>query len=77
MANPDATRQALGQFDSLPDSSVVRLPVVMALFGVSRTTVWRSSKSGHLPKPTRFTPGAAVWNVGELRRVLNKGARAA
>lgn len=62
---------ALHEFDRLPDSAEVRLPVVAALFGVSTATVWRSSKDGRLPEPTRMG-NVTTWNVGRLRRAKAK-----
>ena len=60
---------ALSGFDSLPDSASVRLPVAQALFGVSAPTVWRWSRQGLLPAPTK-RGGVALWTVGELRRSM-------
>lgn len=64
---------ALSQFDHLPDSANVRLPIVAALNGVSTVTVWRWAKSGLLPAPIRFG-GVTVWNVGALRRAMAQAA---
>lgn len=60
---------ALENFDRLPESASVRLPVVAALFGVSPVTVWRWSSDGRLPKPQR-RGGTTSWNVGELRKMM-------
>lgn len=65
----DSDRLAFATFDSLPSSAGVRLPVVVALFGISSATVWRWCKSGHLPRPTRIGR-VTLWNVGELRMRL-------
>lgn len=59
---------ALAQFDDLPDSASVRLPVVAALNGISAPTVWRWVKAGRLPAPKKLGPNTTAWNVGELRR---------
>lgn len=58
---------ALRDFDVLPDSANVRLPVVAGLFSIGRATVWRWTKAGLLPKPQRVG-GVTYWNVGDLRR---------
>lgn len=63
---PDALRN----FDSLPDSANVRLPVVAALFACAGVTVWRRVKAGTLPAPRKLGERVTAWNVGELRRVL-------
>lgn len=61
---------ALAQFDQLPDSAHVRLPVVAALRGISPPTVWRWVRTGRLPAPVKLGPNTTGWNVGELRRLM-------
>jgi predicted DNA-binding transcriptional regulator AlpA len=62
--------EALEAFDYLPISANVRLPVVMALYGISSASVWRNCKNGNIPKPRKLTICTTVWNVGELRAAL-------
>jgi len=61
---------ALKNFDSLPDSASVRLPVVRALKACSAATVWRLVKRGDLPAPRKLSQRITAWNVGELRKAL-------
>lgn len=62
---------ALTNFDRLPDSAFVRLPVVRGLLGgISSATVWRLSKSGKLPPPVKLSACATAWPVGPLRQAL-------
>ena len=68
-----AIPSALANFDRLPDSAFVRLPVVCALRGISAPTAWRWVRSGHLPAPVKLGPNTSAWNVGELRRQLVVG----
>lgn len=65
-AIPDALRN----FDALPDSAFVRLPVVAGLFACSPVTVWRRVKRCALPPPRRLSEGVTAWNVGHLRAAL-------
>ncbi|UJB63266.1 AlpA family phage regulatory protein [Acidovorax sp. YS12] len=67
-----AVPKPLSDFDHLPNSAHVRLPVVMALLGCSRATVWRRVKEGCWPAPLKFGGRMALWNVGDLRKLLNK-----
>ena len=64
----------LENFDSLPDSAHVRLPVVRGLYGASASTIWRNVKAGAIPEPRKLTPAISAWNVGELRAALSRGA---
>jgi predicted DNA-binding transcriptional regulator AlpA len=61
--------ESLKNFDLLPDSAKVRLPVVQALYGCSRATVWRRVKDKLIPSPSK-TKNITSWNVGDLRRDL-------
>lgn len=65
------------KFDEFPDSANVRLPIVMALWGISSATVWRNVKNGKIPKPRKLTSRTTVFNVGELRAALavNQGEK--
>jgi predicted DNA-binding transcriptional regulator AlpA len=65
-SNPQFT---LENFNRLPDSARVRLPVVAALYGCSPATVWRRVKQNIIPAP-RKTKNITSWSVGELRRDL-------
>lgn len=58
-------------FDALPDSGMVRLPVVCELFAVSPATVWRWAAAGQIPAPKRYGSRVTAWSVGELRQKLN------
>jgi predicted DNA-binding transcriptional regulator AlpA len=61
---------ALRDFDSLPDSAIVRVGVVARVRGCSITTVWRHASSGLLPKPEKVSKGITGWRVGDLRRCM-------
>ena len=61
---------ALKNFDSLPDSASVRLPVVKALKACSSATIWRMVARGDLPSPRKLSQRITAWNVGELRKAL-------
>ena len=61
---------ALVNFDAMPDSAYIRLPVLKALYGVSSATIWRGVKSLTIPKPVKLTERCTAWNVGLVRNAL-------
>jgi predicted DNA-binding transcriptional regulator AlpA len=75
MAMPEAKQHAkereipdaLRNFDSLPDSAYVRMPVMTGRYGVVPMTIYRWSKTGRLPKPIKLGPKTTAWNVGQVR----------
>lgn len=65
---------ALANFDFLPNSANVRLPVVAGLFSCSRATVWRMARDGRIPAPKKLSIRVTAWNVGDLRSSLARVA---
>lgn len=65
-----AIPEALENFDKLPDSAYIRLPVLKALYGVSSATIWRGVKTGAIPKPSKLSERCTAWNVGLIRTAL-------
>ena len=61
---------ALVNFDSMPDSAYIRLPVLKALYAVSSATIWRGVKLGTIPKPSKLSERCTAWNVGLVRAAL-------
>ena len=61
----------LANFNSLPDCSYVRQPVVLALFACSPPTLWRWVKHSRIPSPKKLGSRISAWNVGQLRECLD------
>jgi prophage regulatory protein len=43
----------------------IRLPEVLKLTRMGRTTVWRLVKVGRFPKPTRIGPASIAWRESD------------
>ena len=65
-----AIPDSLAQFDKLPDSAYIRLPVMKGLYGVSSASIWRGVKKLTIPKPSKLTERTTAWNVGLIRADL-------
>jgi hypothetical protein len=67
----DATNSILIHFDALPDSAIVKAPVVQALFGgISDEGLRRGVKAGRIPAPIKLGQRLNGWTVGGLRKAL-------
>lgn len=60
---------AVAHFDSMPDTGYVRAPVVLALFGISKATLWRWIKLSRIPAP-KTVGRSSLFQVGQLRACL-------
>lgn len=55
-------------FDTLPDSALIRMRQLSEVLPLHKTTVWRRVKSGTFPAPVRFAEGrCTAWRVGDVR----------
>ena len=71
MSNPiKEIHPVLRDFDQLPDSAYIRLPVMIGLFGVSAASIWRGVKNKTIPAPTNLTVRTTAWNVRLVREAL-------
>jgi len=61
---------ALANFDQLPDSAYIRLPVMQGLYGVSAASIWRAVKKSTIPKPVKITDRTTAWLVKSVRASL-------
>lgn len=50
--------------DSLP--AILRMPSVLKLTGLSRTTIWRMAKTGTFPAPVRLSKRAVGWRSTDV-----------
>jgi prophage regulatory protein len=68
--NQKLQQEVLRNFNFLPDNSLVRLPTLMVLYGLSKSTILREIKRGNLPKPIRLSLRTTAWKVKEIRKNL-------
>ena len=69
-AIPQAIPEALANFDEMPDSAYIRLPVMRGLYGVSSASIWRGVKRLTIPAPVKLTERTTAWSVRLIRADL-------
>ena len=67
-------KDVLQNFSYLPNESLVRLPILMALYGLSKASIYRFIKDGIIPAPIKLSSRTSVWNVGDIRKNLRSKA---
>ena len=56
----------------LPESGLVRLPTILAVFPISRTGLYNRIKAGDFPAPIKLGPRTSAWRAEEVREALSK-----
>lgn len=56
--------------DSLPISGFMRLPEVLRLFPVSKSTWWAGIKEGRYPKPVKLGAKITAWRVEDIKTLI-------
>lgn len=55
----------------LPLEGYARLPQILAVMPVSKSTWWAGVASGRFPKPVKLGPRTTAWRVSEIRALLS------
>ena len=56
----------------LPNEGFVRLPVVLKVLSIGKTTWWCGIRDGKFPKPAMMGKRTARWNVKDIRAIIEK-----
>jgi prophage regulatory protein len=57
---------------TLPDVGFVRLPQVLSIYPVSRTTWFDGIRDGKYPKPVKLAERISAWRVEDIRRLIEE-----
>ena len=60
--------------NGLPSDGYVRLPQVLAVFPVSKSSWWAGCKSGRYPIPVKLGPRTTAWRVSDIRALIEHPA---
>jgi predicted DNA-binding transcriptional regulator AlpA len=56
--------------NSLPETGYVRLPTILRVFPVSRSTWWQWVKDGKAPAGTKLGPRITAWRVEDIQALI-------
>jgi prophage regulatory protein len=54
----------------LPETGFVRLPEVLRVFPVSKSTWWAGVKEERFPQPVKLGPKITAWRVEDIRALI-------
>lgn len=57
-------------FNSIPTTGYIRLPMVLTIFPVSKSTWWAGVKSGRYPPGVKLSPRVTAWRVEAIAALI-------
>ena len=55
----------------LPDVGFVRLPQILAVLPIGKTTWWEGVRTGKFPAPSKLGSRISAWRVEDIRALLD------
>jgi predicted DNA-binding transcriptional regulator AlpA len=56
----------------LPETGFVRVPTILKIFPIGRSTWWDGVKDGRFPKPVKLGERTTAWKVEDIRALIEK-----
>lgn len=60
--------------EPISNAGLLRLPQVLKLFPVSRSTFWAGVKSGKYPKPRKLSARCVAWFERDIRALIESAS---
>ena len=54
----------------LPSEGFMRLPTILAVLPIGKSTFWAGVASGRFPQPVKLGPRTTAWKVSDIRQLL-------
>lgn len=55
---------------TIPEIGYLRLPQVLRLIPIGKSTLWAWVAAGKFPKPVKLGPRTSVWRVGDVKAFI-------
>jgi predicted DNA-binding transcriptional regulator AlpA len=55
---------------TIPEAGFIRLPQVLQIIPVGKSTWWAGVKSGRFPAAVKIGPRTTAWRVADIRELL-------
>ena len=53
-------------FSNIPSTGLLRLPQILAIFPISKSSWWEGCRTGRYPKPIKLGPRTTVWRAEDI-----------
>ena len=58
--------------NSLPETGFLRLPAILKIYPIGRSTWWQGVKDGRFPKPIKLGKRTTAWRVEDIKALIEK-----
>ena len=65
------TKGDFGMHD-IPETGFLRLPQVLSVIPLGKTSWWEGVKSGRFPKPIKLSARCTAWRAEDIRQLIEK-----
>lgn len=59
----------------LNETTLLRLPQVLAIIPVSKSAWWQGCKDGRFPKPIKLGPRTSAWRASDIAALVRQLSR--
>lgn len=57
---------------TIPETGFVRLPQILSVIPLGKTTWWAGVKSGRFPKPIKLSEHCTAWRAEDIRELIKQ-----
>ena len=57
---------------NIPETGFMRLPQVLEVIPLGKTSWWAGVKSGRFPKPIKLTEHCTAWRAEDIRELIKR-----
>lgn len=54
----------------IPETGFLRLPQVLSVIPVGKTSWWEGVKEGRFPKPVKLSPRCTAWRAEDIHELI-------
>ena len=59
-------------FSNIPSTGFLRLPQILAIFPISKSSWWEGCRTGRYPKPIKLGPRTTVWRAEDIAAMMQR-----
>ena len=57
---------------NIPETGFLRLPQVLSVIPLGKTSWWLGVKTGRFPKPVKLSPRCTAWRAEDIRNLIDR-----